>query len=76
MHSLRNSPPDCFSQMLTHLEPRVSCAVRNSLPRAKDKKRQNRLELDVQADFFKSILIIESCGRSKPLPYEMPIRIL
>ena len=31
MHSLRNSPPDCFSQMLTHLEPRVSCATRNSL---------------------------------------------
>ena len=22
-HSLRNSPPDCFSQMLAHLEPRV-----------------------------------------------------
>ena len=31
MHSLRNSPPDCFSQMLTHLEPRVSCTACNSL---------------------------------------------
>ena len=31
MHSLRNSPPDCFSQMLMHLEPRVSCTACNSL---------------------------------------------
>ena len=31
MHSLRNSPPDCFSQLLTHLEPRVSCTACNSL---------------------------------------------
>ena len=31
LHSLRNSPPDCFSQMLTHLEPRVSCTACNSL---------------------------------------------
>ena len=31
MHSLRNSPPDCFSQTLTHLEPRVSCTACNSL---------------------------------------------
>ena len=43
MHSLRNSPPDCFSQMPAHLEPRVSCATRNSLgskppPYGKSKK--------------------------------------
>ena len=31
LYSLRNSPPDCFSQMLTHLEPRVSCTTCNSL---------------------------------------------
>ncbi len=31
MHSLRNSPPDCFSQTLTHLEPRVSRTACNSL---------------------------------------------
>ena len=33
MHSLRNSPPDCFSQMLALLEPRVSCTACNSLGR-------------------------------------------
>ena len=31
MRALRNSPPDCFSQMLTHLEPRISCTACNSL---------------------------------------------
>ena len=31
LYSLRNSPPDCFSQMLTHLELRVSCTACNSL---------------------------------------------
>lgn len=31
LYSLRNSPLDCFSQMLTHLEPRVSCTACNSL---------------------------------------------
>ena len=34
-----------------NLEPRVSCASHNSLPRAKDKKRQKWLGLDVQAIF-------------------------
>ena len=34
-----------------NLEPRVSCASHNSLPRAKDEKRQKRLGLDVQAIF-------------------------
>jgi hypothetical protein len=56
--------------MLTHLEPRVSCATRNSLSRAKDEKRQKRLELDVQAAFFKSMVTTNVSGRSKPLPYE------
>ena len=35
-----------------NLEPRVSCALHNSLPRAKDKKRQKQLGLDVQAVFY------------------------
>ena len=34
-----------------NLEPRVSCALHNSLPRTKDKKRQKELGLDVQALF-------------------------
>ena len=34
-----------------NLEPRVSCALHNSLPRAKDKKRQKWLEHNVQAIF-------------------------
>ena len=34
-----------------NLEPRVSCASHNSLPRAKDKKRKKELGLDVQALF-------------------------
>jgi len=34
-----------------NLEPRVSCALHNSLPRAKDGKRQKRQELDVLAVF-------------------------
>lgn len=35
-----------------NLEPRVSCASHNSLPRTKDKKRQKWLGLDVQAIFY------------------------
>ena len=38
-----------------NLEPRVSCASHNSLPRAKDGKRQKWLELDVQAIFSQSL---------------------
>ena len=34
-----------------NLEPRVSCALHNSLPRAKDKKRQKWLEHSVQSTF-------------------------
>ena len=34
-----------------NLEPRVSCASHNSLPRTKNKKRQKELGLDVQALF-------------------------
>ena len=45
MHSLRNSPPDCFSQMLTHLEPRVSCTACNSL-------RSKALPYETSASFF------------------------
>ena len=36
-------------------------------PRAKDGKRQKWLELDVQATFFKSIVITNNIGRCKPL---------
>ena len=40
-----------------NLEPRVSCALHNSLPRAKDGKRQKWLELDVQAIFSQSLRV-------------------
>ena len=40
-----------------NLEPRVSCALHNSLPRAKDKKRQKQLGLDVQAVFSQSLRV-------------------
>ena len=45
MHSLRNSPPDCFSQMLTHLEPRVSCTACNSLGRLPPLPRPHGLHI-------------------------------
>ena len=53
--------------MLTHLEPRVSCAVRNSLPRAKDKKRQKRLGLDVQAVFSQSLRVQQVAPTVSPV---------
>jgi hypothetical protein len=42
------------------LEPRVSCALHNSLPRAKDEKRQKGQGLDV-LDLFPIPLSATSC---------------
>ena len=43
-----------------NLEPRVSCALHNSLPRAKDGKRQKRQGLDVLG-IFTIPLVATSC---------------
>lgn len=45
-------------------------------PEQKKKSAKIGLNSMFKPIFFKSIVIIESCGRSKPLPYETPIRIL
>ena len=52
-----------------NLEPRVSCALHNSLPRAKDKKRQKQLGLDVQAVFYNP----SECNKLHP-PSHLSIR--
>ena len=52
-----------------NLEPRVSCALHNSLPRAKDKKRQKRLGLDVQAFFHNP----SECNKLHP-PSHLSVR--
>ena len=50
-----------------NLEPRVSCALRNSLPRAKDEKRQKRLGLDVQAVFSQSLRVQQVAPTVSPV---------
>ena len=50
-----------------NLEPRVSCASHNSLPRAKDGKRQKRLELDVQAIFSQSLRVQQVAPTVSPV---------
>ena len=52
-----------------NLEPRVSCALHNSLPRAKVKKRQKQLGLDVQAVFYNP----SECNKLHP-PSHLSIR--
>ena len=52
-----------------NLEPRVSCALHNSLPRAKDGKRQKWLELDVQAIFHNPF----ECNKLHP-PSHLSVR--
>ena len=52
-----------------NLEPRVSCALHNSLPRATDKKRQKQLGLDVQAVFYNP----SECNKLHP-PSHLSIR--
>ena len=64
--------PDCFSQMLTHLEPRVSCTACNSLGRQiAAPTRTNKIRLcnsikkehPVGALLFYIIILIRSCHR-------------
>ena len=50
-----------------NLEPRVSCASHNSLPRAKDGKRQKWLELDVQAVFSQSLRVQQVAPTVSPV---------
>ena len=50
-----------------NLEPRVSCASHNSLPRAKDKKRQKWLGLDVQAIFSQSLRVQQVAPTVSPV---------
>ena len=50
-----------------NLEPRVSCALHNSLPRAKDGKRQKWLELDVQAIFSQSLRVQQVAPTVSPV---------
>jgi hypothetical protein len=50
-----------------NLEPRVSCASHNSLPRAKDGKRQKWLELDVQAIFSQSLRVQQVAPTVSPV---------
>ena len=52
-----------------NLEPRVSCALHNSLPRAKDKKCQKQLGLDVQAVFYNP----SECNKLHP-PSHLSVR--
>ena len=52
-----------------NLEPRVSCALHNSLPRAKDKKHQKQLGLDVQAVFYNP----SECNKLHP-PSHLSVR--
>ena len=52
-----------------NLEPRVSCASHNSLPRAKDKKRQKELGLNVQALFHNP----SECNKLHP-PSHLSVR--
>ena len=50
-----------------NLEPRVSCALHNSLPRAKDGKRKRRQGLDVLAVF--PILLSATSCTDRPAPF-------
>ena len=49
-----------------NLEPRVSCALHNSLPRTKNKKRQKELGLNVQA-LFQSLRVQQVAPTVSPV---------